>query len=126
MNFSKLSDNGTIINYKDLISYDANKPGVVYGQEEVTEYGIFGQAQKKNKTRTYTILYSDNNLFLVFGCLETYNFWWSEINYSYYVYVRNRTFDSINQLIPAIKAIKQIKGDLNQLQLITNDKTCPN
>lgn len=100
--------------------------GAFTSQEEVTVYGFFGYPHKKNATRNYTVLYSDPNIFIVYSCLEIENFWWTEADYFYLVNVRNRGFDSINQLMPVIKAIEAIPENLNEIQFINNSPACTN
>ncbi|RNA19385.1 hypothetical protein BpHYR1_020374 [Brachionus plicatilis] len=118
--------NGTIFRRTQRRQIDHSRPGVFLSQSERTLYGVFGNTYQKNVTTESIVLYIDSDLELRYACTQLDHFWYSEADYSYYISIKNRNFDSISKLVPLFEKIKAIPEDLNKLHFLMNDLSCTN
>lgn len=95
-------------------------------QSERTLYGFFGNAYQKNVTTESIVLYIDSDLELRYACTQLDHFWYSDVDYFYYISIKNRNFDSISKLVPLFEKIKAIPEDLNKMHFLKNDLSCTN
>ena len=90
-------------------------------------YGFFGQKYTGKTTIYSTIIYTDyKNIQVRFLCSELNNFWYTEAKISYYISIRNRTFDSVSQIALFINQLRELGLDLNNMRFIKNDLSCSN
>lgn len=90
-------------------------------------YGYFGE-KRTVKARTYsTTIYTDyTNVQARFICTELKHFWYTEARISYYISIRNRSFDSVSKIAPILDQFRKLGANINRIEFLKNDLTCRN
>ncbi len=120
-----LRADGKTIEFK--IVRDISKPGQVYYDDDQTLYGLFGQNYTGLARTTSTTIFTDyTNIQARFICTELKHFWYTEAKISYYISIRNRSFDSISKIAPVLNLFRKIGVNIGDIEFLKNDLTCTN
>lgn len=116
---------GETVEFK--IVRDISKPGQVYYDDDQTLYGFFGQNYTGKARTTSTTIFTDyTNIQARFICTELKHFWYTEAKISYYISIRNRSFDSISKIAPVLNLFRKIGVNIGDIEFLKNDLTCTN
>ncbi|CAF0834838.1 unnamed protein product [Brachionus calyciflorus] len=112
--------NGEQIDF--TIVRNITRPGEVYDISDETLYGIFGQPYTGKATTYSTVTYTDYTSIQVrFICKELNHFWYTEAFISYYISIRDRSFDSIAKVAPHIEDFRKLGADIKTNIIETTD-----
>jgi hypothetical protein len=123
--FCFLSINGKEVNF--ILVRKISKPGEVYWERNQTLYDFFGRPYTGKSTVYSTIVFTDYSSVQVrFICSELRHFWYTEAQISYYISIKDRSFDSISRVAPYINQLRDLGANLNSIMFLKNDLSCTN
>lgn len=105
---------------------NSTRPGTLFVEQEFEIRNVFNKAVKQKLTVEFVPLYNDENLLLYYSCTPLRNFWYTDVEDSFYLLKKNRNFDSFSKILTALEALRNVHVDLNYLNVVKNDQTCTN
>lgn len=118
---------GQIITDTNERYFDAVRPNVWAQYLDLSVKDAYGRQATQNTRVEETLIYTDYDCVKVgYACTTLNNFWFSKPYRYFYVAVRNKEFDSINTLLPALNYLKTAGLTTNDLQFLALSAQCPN
>ncbi len=106
---------------------DPKRPHVAAEYTDLNVKDAYGNICPQNTRVESSILYSDyDNVKVVYSCTTVNNFWVAKPYTYYYIAVRDKNFDSINKLLPALNYLKTAGVSCDTLQFLPLSGNCPN
>ena len=130
MNFNDLySDNGVLkVSLNQTRALDHTSQAIIKTSKTVNVTDFFLQLTQQALPADSVIIYTDyTNIQLRAACTTINNFWIGQEFLYYFVLVRNRTFDSLNEYITGVVNKLVASGfPITDMVFIYNNATCTN
>ncbi len=105
--------------------FDAKRPNVFAQYANVTVKDAYNKDCVQNTRVESTVVYTDYDCVqLVYSCTPINNFWFATPYTYYYIAVRDKNFDSINKLLPALNYLKTAGVSCDNLQFLPLSGRC--
>ena len=107
-------------------NFEARRPNVFSEYLNINVKDAYNRDCAQNTRVESTVIYTDyDNVQLVYSCTPVNNYWIATPYIYYYIAVRDKNFDSINKILPALNYLKTAGVGCDSLQFLPLSGNCP-